>query len=397
MQMDTYIFNSLLTPIGQDAIRASLNLHPREEDFLAHYQVLSRQFPRELARASLETVILRLEAQRKFSQADKMYFTRDALQQASSEEVSKYRANRYRDFQRIIDLGCSVGGDTLAFAEISQATGIDRDPLRLTMAQANLQALGFEANFIQADLLSDLPFSMHPSALFFDPARRAGSRRIFSVKDYRPPLSIINGWLPNFPALGVKISPGVKLYELAEYDTEIEFISLRGQLKEAVLWFGPLKSTQRRATVLPGPHTMIRNSFAIDDPGVSEPQVYLYEPDPSILRAGLVRDLAVQLGAVQLDPDIAYLSTDREIKTPFARMWEIEDWFPFQLKRLRAYLRERKIGQVVVKKRGSPIQPENLIKDLKLKGDFKRVLFLTHLNGLPIVVVCYSNDKLELI
>jgi len=107
-----------------------------------------------------------------------------------------------------------------------------------------------------------------------------------------------------------------------------------------------------------------------------------------VLRAGLVQHLGAQIGASQLDPDIAYLTADRAVETPFARYWPVEDWLPFSLKRLRAALRERNVGQVVVKKRGSPLQPEALIRDLRLKGDQSRVVFLTHLDGKPIVVIC---------
>ncbi|NUM47252.1 MAG: hypothetical protein HUU38_21335 [Anaerolineales bacterium] len=61
---------------------------------------------------------------------------------------------------------------------------------------------------------------------------------------------------------------------------------------------------------------------------------------------------------------------------------------PFNLKKLRAYLRERNIGRVTVKKRGSPLEPESLIRDLKLKGDGEKVLVLTKLQGEPVVLVC---------
>jgi len=127
---------------------------------------------------------------------------------------------------------------------------------------------------------------------------------------------------------------------------------------------------------------------------ISKPRVYLYEPDPAILRAGLVVNLAEQLDASQLDTDIAYLTSNHVQATPFARVWSIDDWFPFNLKKLRTYLRERGIGQVVVKKRGSPIQPEALIHSLRLKGDIKKVIFLTHLQGKPIIIVAseYQAD-----
>ena len=198
---------------------------------------------------------------------------------------------------------------------------------------------------------------------------------------------MVNGWLERCPNLGVKLSPGVDLAELATYDAEIEFISLQGELKEAVLWFGPLKSAFRRATLLPGPHTLAAKPDAEVEIYLDQPRAYLYEPDPAVLRAGLVRNLANQHGLAQLDPEIAYLTGDHRVPTPFAHAWRVEAWFPFNLKRLRTELRARDVGEVVVKKRGSPLQPEWLIQALRLKGSQSRVVFLTQLKGKPIVIL----------
>ena len=104
-----------------------------------------------------------------------------------------------------------------------------------------------------------------------------------------------------------------------------------------------------------------------------------------------MRPLAEQLNAAQLDPDIAYLTAAHLKPTPFARAWPVEAWFPFQLKRLRLYLRQHHVGQVTVKKRGSPLEPSALIRDLRLSGDEARVVVLTHLRGEPIVIVCAAN------
>jgi hypothetical protein len=386
--MDLNTFRALLTPAGQEVIEDAQTRSPREVDFLAHFQSLSRSHPPELARAALEIAILRLEAHEKLFLANKMYMTREAMEQASSYEVSSYRAKRYKPFEYLIDLGCSVGGDTLALAAVAPTCGVDRDPLRLTMAQANMIPfnLGEQTTFLQAELNDPLPFSpARRMALFFDPGRRVNYQRIHNVADYQPSLNVIREWLPKFPALGVKVSPGVDLSELEDYDAEIEFISLSGELKEAVLWFGPLKTATRRATLLPVGHTLVAG-----EPHrlpLSEPRGWIYEPDPSILRAGLVADLGAHLEAYQLDPDIAYLTTDRYLHTSFARAWQIESWLPFSIKRLRDYLRKRKIGQVTVKKRGSPLEPDALIRELRLSGEKQRVIFLTHFDGHPIVVI----------
>lgn len=393
--MDLATFRNLLTPLGQEVLQAATELAPVEEDFLRHFTSLSRHYPVELTRLALGIAILRKQGERKFPFASQLYFTREALEQASSWEVSSYRAQRYRGFSQLIDLGCSVGSDTLALAQIAPTIGLDLDPLRLAMAQANLAALGLSASsLIQADLQSPLPISHSPSppALFFDPARRARHRRAFSVRDYQPPLAIIKEWLPRFPALGVKISPGVNLNELTPYDAEIEFISLNGDLKEAVLWFGPLQSAYRRATLLPGGHTLFTDTSLEMRQSIDEPRAFLYEPDPAVLRAGLVVMLGAQLNAAQLDPDIAYLTAHEYKATPFAKAWEVEAWFPFGLKRLRAYLRQRHVGRVTVKKRGSPLEPETLISELRLSGDEERTIFLTHLRGKPIVVIGWKVE-----
>jgi len=96
--------------------------------------------------------------------------------------------------------------------------------------------------------------------------------------------------------------------------------------------------------------------------------------------------------AAQLDPDIAYLTSQDYVVTPFARAWSIEAWIPFNLKRLRSYLRERRVGKVVVKKRGSPLEPQELIRKLNLRGDNERVVVLTHMDGRPIVIICLPDD-----
>jgi hypothetical protein len=107
-----------------------------------------------------------------------------------------------------------------------------------------------------------------------------------------------------------------------------------------------------------------------------------------VIRAHLVEQLAAELGATKIDSDIAFLSHDTRVETPFARSFRIDEVIPFNLKRLRHWLRERNIGQVVVKKRGSPIDPQELERQLRLEGDHAAVLVLTHVLGKPSVIIC---------
>lgn len=384
--MNLPTFETLLTPTGQAALAAATELNPTEESFLSYLTQLQKHYPSELAKAALETAILRVKAREKFTRADKMYFTREALEQASGEVISRYRAERFVRFSSAADLGCGIGGDTLGLAGHGSVVAVEADPLRLAMAAQNLAAYGYREHVTLIE--DDLARMQLPTveAFFFDPARRAEGRRKFSIYDYQPPLTIVKDWLRHTPAIGVKISPGVKLDELANYACEVEFISEKGELKECALWFGPLKTADRRATLLPGRHTLTASS-SVPPSSLSSPLTYLYEPDSAVLRAGLVTTLAAQLEARQLDPDIAYLTSDALTPTPFARAFVIEESFPFQLKRLRERLRTLRVGEVQVKKRGSPLEPEDLIHQLKLSGPEKRIVFLTHVQGKAYVLI----------
>jgi SAM-dependent methyltransferase len=351
----------------------------------------------ERTHALLETTLLRRRAADKFSRAAGMYFTRSALEQASAEPVSDYRAGRYAraSFKRVLDLGCGIGGDSLALAAVADVTGVDWNPVRLAMALENGRAYGRAGRFhpLQANLMELSPLAA--DALFADPGRRdENGRRIYTVHEYRPPLQVLERWREKVPHLGVKISPGVKYSELPP-DAEVEFISLRGQVREAVLWFGELRSTpNRRATLLPGEYTLTDQAEAGAE--VARPGPFLFEPDGAVIRAHLVEQLAHELGAARLDHEIAYLTADQPRPTPFAKCYALADSFPFQLKRLRSYLRERNLGQVTIKKRGSPLDPEWLRRQLRLSGDGHRYVFMTRVMGEPFVLIGEEKDPVSL-
>jgi hypothetical protein len=332
-----------------------------------------------------------------------MYFTREALEQASGERVARHRARRYLAAGAAVhDVCCSIGGDALGLAEAGLAvSGIDRDPLRVALAEINAAAYGLaeRTTFRVEDALSYEP--PQGALLFFDPARRSGPsgnrRRIWRPDDYEPPLSLIDGWLDRAAGFGVKVAPGID-YDALPYDCEVEIVSLAGDVKEACLWFGALRQQRRTATLL-DPHTGYSHTLcAVDAPPVpvGQPLRYLYEPDGAVIRAHLVEQLAQQLDAAKIDDEIAFLTGETLVVTPFARAFEVAETLPFNLKRLRARLRELGVGQVVVKKRGSPIDPQVLEQQLRLDktiAPHALTLVLTQVQGQPSVILCTPVEQ----
>jgi len=60
---------------------------------------------------------------------------------------------------------------------------------------------------------------------------------------------------------------------------------------------------------------------------------------------------------------------------------------PFSLKRLRTALRERGVGRVTIKKRGSALVPEQLRRDLRLSGAGEATVVLTRIAGRPYALL----------
>lgn len=376
----------LTSPSGESLLAQLAHEDLSETQLLPVLMRLRRDYPAEQAGAALSLAQLRLKAVAKFGPAAQaMFFTPDALEQASHPLVSVYRSAEVQG-QQVIDAGCSIGADSLALAQAGHAViGMDLDPLRVALARLNAAALGLAVDFVVGDVTETLP---EGDSVFFDPARRdAAGRRLHEVEQYQPPLSTLKRWSAR--KIAVKLSPAVALSQLAAYGGSVEFISVSGELKEAILWLGYAERPAFKATLLQGEqrHHWQSGMERISAP-LDQPRGWLLEPDPALLRAGLVGDLAVQLGAAQLDSTIAYLTRETLPDSPWVRGWRIRDWMPFHLKRLRAYLRENNVGRVTVKKRGFPMTPEEIIPRLKLKGNTSCTLVLTRLQGEPIVLIC---------
>jgi hypothetical protein len=390
--MELVDWDRLLAEPGQQALALTETRLLSDEDELRTLQALHRSgADAPLARAAVDTIQLRRKAAGKFRHAASMYFTREALEQATSSVCAEHCASRFRGRALAVDLCCGIGGDSIGLAAHAPLLAVDRDALRLRMARQNVAVCqpSAAAQFVCASLESNrLPLGLPAgAAVFCDPSRREAGRRLFSVQDYSPPLARIDAWRASLPGIPfcIKASPGLRLEEIAGVDCEVEFLSVAGELKEAILWYGAFRTARRRATRLPDGISLTDAEPESD--ALSAPQEYLMEPDPSVLRAGLVRQLAARLSAARIDPTIAYLTASNLQPTPWARAFRLEEAMPFGVKRLREWLRERNVGRVVVKKRGSPIDPQDLERQLRLSGDQERVVFVTRVMGKPAVLI----------
>ena len=359
------------------------------DDALAVGTRLRGRHPAELVAAALAQHELRARAAAKFALAPRMWFTREGLEQASAEPLARHRAGRYAGFARVADLCCGIGGDLCALAPGREALAVDLDPTHARMARENARLHGAgEVAAACADVRGlRLPGSL---GVFVDPARRAGGRRL-PAGESRPSLAWCLGLADRVAGVGIKAAPGLPLDQVPA-GWEVELLADRRELKEAALWSPALATTTRRATVFPGPHTLADRPRSTGAPVPCRPPgAFLLDPSPAVTRAGLVEELARDLGAWKLDPRIAFLSADQPLRSPFGRPLRVDASLPWNLKRLRGVLRERGVGAVEVRKRGSAVDTDDLTARLRLRGDARAVVVLTRVADRPWALVCAED------
>ncbi|MET9440071.1 class I SAM-dependent methyltransferase [Streptomyces sp. NPDC006610] len=384
----TDLLAPLLTPEGRALLDEVRGTDPAQE--LAVATRLRREHPAELVSAALGQARLRQRAAAKFGAEDagRMFFTPNGVEQSTRASVAAYRAGRMRELgvTSVADLCCGIGGDAIALARAGiRVLAVDRDPLTAAAARANAEALGL-ADLIEVREADVTEVDTAPyDAVFVDPARRGGRGRIFDPEAYSPPLSWAVRAAAAAPHAALKVAPGIP-HEAVPDAAEAEWISDGGDVKEAVLWFGT-EPGLIRATLLPGPRSL--RSRALPDPPVRPVGRYLYEPDGAVVRAHLVAEAAEDLDGGLIDETIAYVTADELRPTPYATAYAITDRLPFNVKRLKALLREREVGVLTVKKRGSAVEPEELRRKVLPKGHgpHSATVFLTRVAGAPAMLL----------
>lgn len=375
-----------------------------------------------LVAAALTQQRLRARAEAKFGPfAQTMLFTADGLEQATRLEVAAHHAARYAaaGVSRVADLGCGIGGDAIALAGLDlPVLALERDEATAALATVNLMHFP-HAEVRCADALEADLERAGVDAVFADPARRTGGRRIADPEQWSPALSRVLALRERFPALGVKTAPGID-HGLLPAGSHVQWVSVEGQVVEAAIWCGPLapEGPGRSALVLrsrDGGRPGSAPALTLTDPGVADPsqppeqaepiaspddlEPLVHEPDGAAIRAGLVSHLADRLGARPVGPRIAYLTGSTPPPAglaPFLRSWRVTEVLPLRLKALRARVRELGIGRLEIRKRGVEVSPEALRASLRLAGQSDETWILTRLGtsarGAVLVVEPLGDD-----
>ncbi|MEO8851233.1 MAG: methyltransferase domain-containing protein [Allobranchiibius sp.] len=364
-------------------------------------------FAPDLVAAALTQSELRARAEVKFGAAARgMLFTRDGLEQATRGVIAERHAARFvqAGIQHVYDLGCGIGADASAIAAAGlRLSAVDTDEATAAIAATNLRAWP-RAQVLHADAHQvDLPTGEdgRSCGVWVDPARRTPgvadangrTRRLFRLEDLSPSWEDVRSWLTAAPAAGAKLSPAFP-HSKVPPGMEAEWTSYNGEVLECALWAGAaVRTPGRSACILRDGHVPahVIEQDAVDaqlrSAELNRLGPYLYEPDRAVIRAGLVGALINATDGRELSPGVGYVTGHGDVELTWARKYAITDAMPYNLKRLRALLRDRDAGPLTIKKRGVSIDVDQLRRQLRTQGSRATTIVVTRIGGAQVVLV----------
>jgi hypothetical protein len=324
-------------------------------------------------------------------------------------EIAARHAQRFRGagIRQVFDLGCGIGADAMAIAGLDlKVTAIDADEVTATLAGVNLRHWPGATASVGTVEGTNLPAgegARHTGA-FLDPARRTPgvadargrTRRVFSLGAISPSWSTVQSIAQSLPATGAKLSPSFP-HGAVPAGTEAQWTSLAGEVLECAIWWGPLVSSAGRSALVIGSQGRswtVREADA--DPAGGAVAVvsslgqlgpWLYEPDRAVIRAGLTGALTSLVDGEELDSGVGYVSSQRYVDVGYARRFAVIESMPLNVKALRAWLRDRDVGRVTIKKRGVTLDADALRRQLRLCGSEEMTLVLTRIKNQQVCLV----------
>jgi hypothetical protein len=332
----------------------------------------------------LEQLELRWRARDKFTDPARLFFTRKGLEQATDESVANYKARRFPAGALVADLCCGIGGDTLALAARGPVIGYEADAVTAHLANCNLQARGFDQSATRQQL-ANVNDVIDAAAWHIDPDRRATGQRVIQLADYEPGPDFLRSMLAANPQGAIKVAPAAEFNPLDWPTSEREWLGSRGECRQQVLWFGKLAKHpgMHTATDIGTPAQLHSFTGMPNQPFEHAASIgaYLYEPVATILAAKLAAAFAAELQLSAVTPGGGYLTADQLREHSLLTPFRVRDILPFDLRKLRAYCRERQLGQLEVKKRGVDIEPSRVRHEIIAKGQETAVIIIAPVEG----------------
>ncbi|MGB8248339.1 MAG: hypothetical protein WCE98_10060, partial [Chlorobium sp.] len=234
--------------------------------------------------------------------------------------------------------------------------------------------------------------------IFVDPARREGGRRSVGLSAASPDVPAVHDFLLRKASrVMIKASPAVELSRLREELpalSEIRVVSVGGECREVLLLLDRNRpkdhAVERVAVLLEQDGSILREIKGTggEQRGPAVPvQACFYEPDAAIIKAGLTKKLALDLGLAFVNGSVDFLAAEGFIADFPGRAFRVVAVERYKPKSFRDFLRRHGITAAAVQRRDFPLQPEEIRSKFRLRESDRCYLFFTRdRDGEPICV-----------
>lgn len=321
------------------------------------------------------------------------------LEQCSSEATARYKASLFKGLS-LCDLTGGFGVDFAFLARnFSHATYVETQSDLCLIMQHNAKMLGLSTiDIVNDDLHNFLQRDVHYSCIYLDPARRkASGQKAICLDDCQPDITALyHSLLQRCERLVVKLSPMMDIARAMvqlPQTADIHVIALENECKELLFVGTPQHDGECKIHCINLLHNAPPQVFefkraeehdAICD-FADEPQLFLYEPNAAIMKAGAFR-LVAQLFCLRKLHQHSHLYTSNELADHFpGRVFRVLDWFGAGRNEVGAHLHDLKQANVSV--RNFFCSAQELRKRLKINDGGNFYLFATTLSNNRYVLI----------
>lgn len=335
---------------------------------LRNQKRLRQQFDELLVPAAIALHETRQRAIGKLPSPAQLWLSRTGLEQATAWEIARHKAARFTQCEQVYDLCCGIGMDAAALTHATPVIAVDQSPAMVLRTTWNHEVLGGK-HPLQTLCQDVQQTDWTGTFVHADPDRRDGrDRPTKRLEQYLPDLTWMQRLAGTAKGGAIKISPASNFQQKFP-GCEIELISLHGECREATVWFGELSGNFAfSATCLDSNETLSADPLSAWVAKAEHTDRFLFDPDPAIVRAGLIDVLAERHCLLRLDAEEEYLTGSQLPDTGFLAAFEIEAVLGSNVKDLKSHLRNSPRSEYEIKCRRVRVEADVLRRSLP-KGD----------------------------
>ena len=319
-----------------------------------------------------------------------------SIEQCSSEAAAKYKAGLL-DGHTFADLTGGLGIDTFYISQHFQQTDyVEMQTELCDLARHNFAILKADVKVLNETAEDYLKRCEPKDCIFIDPARRdEHGRKTISISDCTPDVAALQDLLrQKAKRVLIKLSPMLDISKALEelcHVKEVHVVAVANECKELDLimerdYQGEvhfvcvnLMTNQQELCFTMAEE---RNSTTRLADGVMK---YLYEPNPALMKAGCFKLLTACFDVYKLHRNSNLYTSDRLILDFPGRVFEVQDWAPYNKKVKSTLLADVEKASVAV--RNFPLSVAELRKNLKIADGDENYVFATTLKGEEKIII----------